>query len=64
MLDEILKVIFDRADKKELICMIERLILCTNNRSETKKWLIREFDKNHYVLEKLLEIKGEKNGNK
>ncbi|WP_342267284.1 hypothetical protein [Spiroplasma endosymbiont of Villa modesta] len=66
MLDEILKVIFDRADKKELINMIERLILCTNNRKETKKWIIREFDKNNYVLEKLLqlEIQGEKNGNK
>ena len=64
MLDEILEVIFDKADKKELIYMIERLILITNNQSETKKWLIREFDKNNYVLEKLLEIKGEKNGDK
>ncbi|WP_338988189.1 hypothetical protein [Spiroplasma endosymbiont of Dasysyrphus albostriatus] len=59
MLDEILKVIFDKSDKKELINMIERLIICTNNHSETKKWLIRDFDKTNYVLEKLLEIKGE-----
>ncbi|WP_338987820.1 MULTISPECIES: hypothetical protein [unclassified Spiroplasma] len=59
MLDEILKVIFDRADKKELIYIIERLILVTNNHIETKKWLIKEFDKNHYVLEKLLNTNGE-----
>ncbi|WP_338962159.1 hypothetical protein [Spiroplasma endosymbiont of Lasioglossum villosulum] len=37
MLDEILKVIFDRTDKQELIYMIERLILVTKNPSETKK---------------------------
>ncbi|WP_338961813.1 MULTISPECIES: hypothetical protein [unclassified Spiroplasma] len=59
MLDEILKVIFDRTDKQELIYMIERLILVTKNPSETKKWLIKEFDKNHYVLEKLLNMNGE-----
>ena len=59
MLDEILQVIFDRADKKELIDMIEKLINVTNNRSETKKWLIRDFDKTNYVLEKLLNMNGE-----
>ncbi|WP_339047345.1 hypothetical protein [Spiroplasma endosymbiont of Colias croceus] len=59
MLDEILQVIFDRADKKELIDMIEKLINVTNNRSETKKWLIRDFDKTNYVLEKLLNMNGD-----
>ncbi|MBP1526112.1 hypothetical protein [Spiroplasma endosymbiont of Dactylopius coccus] len=59
MLDEILQVIFDKADKKELIDTIEKLINVTNNRSETKKWLIINFDKTNYVLEKLLNMNGE-----
>ncbi|WP_458257493.1 hypothetical protein [Spiroplasma endosymbiont of Dactylopius coccus] len=59
MLDEILQVIFDKADKKELIDTIEKLINVTNNHSETKKWLIINFDKTNYVLEKLLNMNGE-----